>query len=109
MCCHSSSLNTQAMRLRRLKRRDRASTAMPAWTRPIIWLQQQFQDQRPNPYVMKELNITYDHIPSPTELALASRHPRHLSRSHALALFFLLPSILTPTLPAPPCFSVIVA
>jgi len=82
---------------------------MPAWTRPIMWLQQQFQDDRPNPYVMKEFKITYDHIPTPSELALASRHPCPLSRSHSLALFFLLPSILTPTLPAPPRSCVITA
>ena len=121
MCRHSFSLNTQAMRLRRLKHRDRASTAMPAWTRPIMWLQRMLQDQRPNPYVMKELNITYDHIPSPTELALASRfemsHPPAARRPHSrppsatlgttpchaptpshLSSFFLFPSILTPSL-----------
>ena len=41
-----------------------------------MWLQRHVQDQRPNPYILSELTeakVTYMHIPTPTELALAKR------------------------------------
>ena len=46
-----------------------------------MWLQRHIQDQRPNPYILSELTeskVTYEHIPTPTELALAKRRAMYL-------------------------------